>query len=275
VNTLPDRLTAVALLAPILAFALLRTVLYAAHILRRGAPPRDEEMVRRGESFLLGQPLRPWFAFVSRPLVGLLAAVGTPDLLSVLCLALSVVAGGLIAGGLLATGAVVGLLGASLDYFDGRVARERGLATPAGSFLDSTLDRWSEVVLITGAALLVRLQPVALAACVVALGSSIIVSYARAKAESLGSTLREGLMQRPERLVVFFGGGLAAPFTDPLLAARFGPHAAFRAALVFLAVATTITAAGRTWQGYRGLRGSRPPDAGPTVAGRDGGIPRA
>lgn len=273
-SSLPDRLTALALLAPVLAFALWRTALYAAHALRRGVPPRDEEMIRRGESFLLAQPLRQWFAFVSRPVVGLLAAVGTPDLLSVLCLVLSVVAGGLIAGGMLATGAVVGLLGASLDYFDGRVAREHGLATPAGSFLDSTLDRWSEVALLTGAAVLVRDRPLALAACVLALGSSLIVSYARAKAESLGSSLREGLMQRPERLVVFFGGGLAAPFGDPLLAVRFGPYAVFRAALVFLAVATTITAAGRTWQGYRDLRGRRSADPRPAVAGRDAGKPR-
>jgi CDP-diacylglycerol--glycerol-3-phosphate 3-phosphatidyltransferase len=269
----PDRLIALVLLVPILAFTLLRTALYAAHALRQGGPPRDEEMLRRGQSFILAQPLRQWFAFVTRPLVEVLAAVSTPDLLSVLCLTLSVVAGGLIAGGMLATGAVVGLLGTSLDYFDGRVAREHGRATPAGSFLDSTFDRWSEVALLTGSALLVRDRPVALAACVVALGSSLIVSYARAKAESLGTSLRAGLMRRPERVVVFFGGALAAPFADSVFAGRFGAHAVFRAVLVFLAVATTITAAGRTWRGYRDLRERRSAAPRPAGVGEDVGRP--
>jgi len=256
----------------VLLFVLVRSLSYLRR-LRQPDRPWDEEMHRRGATMLLAQPLRQWFAYVVRPLVDRLAGGPSPDTLTGLCLGLSVAAAALVASGMLATGSAVALLGASLDYFDGKVARRRGVSNQAGNFLDSTLDRWSEVALFTGAALLLRRFPVALAACVVGQGASLIVSYARAKAESLSLPLRGGLMQRPERLVLFCGGGLLAPYLDLVLPARWGPWILFRAAVVVLGAATTFTAASRTLQGYRALRRAPEPGSRPVAAGPDGGRP--
>jgi CDP-diacylglycerol--glycerol-3-phosphate 3-phosphatidyltransferase len=265
-----DRRLALVVLAPAVLFAVGRSLAFAARSLSRESRPWDEEMARRGESFLLAQPLRQWFAYVVRPLVSGLGRVASPDALTLLCLALSVLAAALLAMGLLATGAAVALLAASLDYFDGKVARQFGIGTTAGNFLDSTLDRWSEVALFVGAAVLLRAAPVALAACVLAQGASLIVSYARAKAESLDVPLRGGLMQRPERLVLFCVGGLVSPFADLVLAPQLGPMAVFRGVMVVLGIATAATAASRTIGGYRALRSrsARPADAADSRAGR-------
>jgi CDP-diacylglycerol--glycerol-3-phosphate 3-phosphatidyltransferase len=104
-------------------------------------------------------------------------------------------------------GALV-LLGGILDIFDGRVARESGLASKFGSFYDSTLDRISEIVMFLGLASLYNnfragAEDVAMVYVVIlALGGSLMVSYTRARAEGLGLDCSVGLMQRAERVVL-------------------------------------------------------------------------
>ena len=100
------------------------------------------------------------------------------------------------------------LLGGILDIFDGRVARESGLASKFGAFYDATLDRISEIVVFIALASLyntlrVDMEDVVMVYVVMlALGGSMMVSYTKAKAEALGMDCSVGLMQRAERVVL-------------------------------------------------------------------------
>ena len=91
-----------------------------------------------------------------------------------------------------------------LDMADGQVARRVGRVTAFGAFLDSTLDRYSDLALYMGLVvyytLIGRTFYMALAA--VAMASSFMVSYSRARAESLIPSCKVGFMERPERLVL-------------------------------------------------------------------------
>lgn len=108
---------------------------------------------------------------------------------------------------------VAGLLilaGGTFDIFDGLVARRSGLASKFGAFYDSTLDRISEVVVYLGLLSLyndyrLELGDVGMIYLIMlAMAGSLLISYTRARAETLGLDCRVGLMQRPER-VVFIG----------------------------------------------------------------------
>ena len=106
--------------------------------------------------------------------------------------------------------ALVILLAGFLDMVDGQVARASNRATVFGAFLDSVLDRYSDAALFFG--LLVyyaranRFFYVVLTA-VVMIGA-VMVSYTRARAESLIGTCKVGFMERPERLVLIIIGGM-------------------------------------------------------------------
>jgi phosphatidylglycerophosphate synthase len=110
----------------------------------------------------------------------------------------------------LATGAIIIFFAGFLDMLDGQVARRQNRVTAFGAFYDSTLDRYADMALYMG--LLVyysvsgRTPYVVLAA--VATAGSVMVSYARARAESLIPLCKVGFMERPERLVLLIIGGL-------------------------------------------------------------------
>jgi CDP-diacylglycerol---glycerol-3-phosphate 3-phosphatidyltransferase len=148
---------------------------------------------------------------------GLQRAGVTADWLTVLGLAFSVVTALLIANGYLIL-AVVGLIFTGLpDILDGSVARHSGKASPRGAFFDSVSDRVSDAVLLGGVAWYLADRSVygpILALAAVAL--SMLVSYERAKAESLGFSANGGLMERAERLVLL-GIGLAFGILIPVL----------------------------------------------------------
>ncbi len=131
-----------------------------------------------------------------------------------------------------------------VDSLDGLIARHQGRVTAFGAFLDSTLDRLAEGVIL-GALGITFAQDGnewALAACFVALTASFLVSYARARAEGLGIPGSSGgLMGRPERLVIvgaalFLGGlGDVTAVLMFILAALSLMTAAHRIALVWQA----------------------------------------
>lgn len=249
----PGRSIALAALLLPLAWLLGGLVVYAvrAHLL--GNAPVDAEMASRGRSALLGATVRQGFAWCASPLERFFVSSGvSPDTMTVAgCVfccagALVLAAGDLTVGGLMVLGS------AGFDFLDGRMARGRGIASRAGEFLDSTLDRWSDAACFGAAAFLLREQPWNLAAALVALGASSIVPYARAKAEGLGCQLRGGLMQRPERVVLLSAAAIFSAALDPLWPAALRGHYPTMAATVwFLAVATAWTAAGRTRDGFR------------------------
>lgn len=103
---------------------------------------------------------------------------------------------------------VVLLAGALSDTLDGQLAKVAGGGTRFGAFLDSTLDRVSDAALACGAAALGAARGDALLfwAALVGLVASFLVSYVRAKAESMGATAAVGLMPREARLTILLIG---------------------------------------------------------------------
>ena len=144
-------------------------------------------------------------------IVGALAATGiNPNLLTLIGLVVNFWAAALFATGLFKTAAIVIFFAGFLDMLDGQVARRQNRVTAFGAFYDSTLDRYSDMALYMG--LLVyyavngRTSYVILGA--VATAGSVMVSYARARAESLIPLCKVGFMERPERMVLLIIGGL-------------------------------------------------------------------
>ncbi len=129
----------------------------------------------------------------------------SPDVLTLVGLLLSMVAAALVALDLMLPAGVVLLVGGSFDILDGAVARARGRTGKFGAFLDSTADRFGEAAVFVGLLylFLIRLhQDVPVFLVVAALTGSLLVSYVRARAQSLGFTCDSGWFARPERLVV-------------------------------------------------------------------------
>lgn len=105
------------------------------------------------------------------------------------------------------------LIGGICDIIDGKLARSAGRVTKFGALFDSSIDRYSEVVMFFGIAVYyVRHNDFLLSVVTfIALGGSTMVSYVRARAESLGFEAKVGMMQRPER-IVFIGSGAVLHF---------------------------------------------------------------
>ena len=96
---------------------------------------------------------------------------------------------------------------AFFDVVDGEVARRTGRSTVFGAFYDSTLDRVADGALMAGLTVFYATNPVhhniyMVVTCLVGMIATFLVSYTRARAESLGIDAKVGVMQRPERIVL-------------------------------------------------------------------------
>ena len=138
-----------------------------------------------------------------------------PNTLTIAGLLLSVVAGVFAAQGKLLAAGIFYLIGGSLDAIDGSLARAQGKVTRFGAILDSTLDRYGESALLAGLAFWLAQSDrlLELMLVFVTLVGSIMVSYARARAEGLGLELKIGLLTRVERFIIM----LITLFTGRLL----------------------------------------------------------
>lgn len=140
---------------------------------------------------------------VTRPVASRLAAWGVkPDQLTVAGLVFAGGAAFAIARGALLLGAALALAAGLPDLLDGAVARRTGSCTKRGQFFDSVADRVSDALLFGGVAvhLLARHQPGSAGIAVAAMAAAMLISYERAKAESLGFGAKGGLMERGERV---------------------------------------------------------------------------
>ncbi len=250
-----DEIAALAIVVPFVGVLLMRLIAVGVLKMLGQSPKMDQETIDRGASLLLGQSLRQAFVWTTQPIVWVLSTLRvSPNVLTTVSFLGSIVAALILGSGRLALGGVVALVAVSLDFFDGRLARAAGSGTPAGSFLDSTLDRCSEVALFCGAAMVFRDELLTLAVTVAGLGASLVIPYARAKAEALGVGLTVGLMQRPERVVLFCIGAVADPFLGDRLALGWFSHTpVFAFAIWTIAILSTVTAAQRVVTGFRRL----------------------
>jgi phosphatidylglycerophosphate synthase len=230
-----------AVLLAILASALLSMPLYAGRAAGR-ADPLD--LANRG-SFVLGGFVRSWFYWFVGPVERLALRLGlSATAFNLLGVAFGIAAGFAFAAGMLNLGGWAVLLGGAADVLDGRIARAQGVEGPRGAFLDSTLDRFAEVAAFVGLAVYYQTSTTALAIVSAGLGGSLLVSYARARGESVGVVCKVGVMQRAERLLLLGFGGIL----DPMVAAATGwsQGTLLLALLTLVAVGTIGTAVYRT-----------------------------
>ncbi len=165
----------------------------------------------------------------------------TPNAISLTGLALNVVAAALVWEGLFFLGGVAFVVGSVMDTLDGRYSRMSGKGTPFGAFLDSTLDRLEEGIVLTAVAGYFALQGnrTAGAAVVVAAVASLMVSYTRARAEALGVECKVGIATRPVRVVILSIGLLFAK------GASLGHFELLQPAVYVLAALSVVTVAQR------------------------------
>jgi CDP-diacylglycerol--glycerol-3-phosphate 3-phosphatidyltransferase len=132
----------------------------------------------------------------------------TPNAISLTGFALCVVAAVLVWQEQWVLGGLAFILGSVCDTLDGRYSRMSGKGSPFGAFLDSTLDRIEEGIVLTavGAYFSQRGDDLAVAATVLAVLASLMVSYTRARAEALGVECKVGIADRPVRVVILSAG---------------------------------------------------------------------
>ena len=186
----------------------------------------------------------------------------TPNMLTLFGLVITGVGALLVATGQLLVGGVVLAFAGLFDIFDGALARAAGKVYRYGAFLDSTVDRYSEGVVYLGILIYFLDQHDGLRPIIVliALAGSFLVSYVRARAQSLGFTCDVGILARPERVVIIVAGLLLES-----LGIKIGSWTPLTVALVILAVGTNFTAVQRVWVVWqqnraelRTLRGAAP-----------------
>src|SRR5436309_13593015 len=174
----------------------------------------------------------------------------TPNAISLTGFALNLAAAGLVVARLFFLAGVAFIVGSVMDTLDGRYSRMSGKGTVFGAFLDSTLDRLEEgIVLIAVAAYFAsRGDDVAVAAAVAAVLGSLMVSYTRARAEALGVECKVGLATRPVRVVILSIGLVFAK------GAGLGNFELLEPAIYAMAVLTSFTVLQRVAHVRRALK---------------------
>ncbi len=159
----------------------------------------------------------------------LLRARVRPNHLTVVGLGVSILAAFALAQGRLRTGALLLALAGLFDFFDGSLARLANRVSAFGAFLDSVVDRYSDLVVLLGVVLYYHraadTQGVLLT--MITMVGTIMISYTKARAQSIGLACEIGLMERPERLIVLIAGATFNVLTP---------------AVIVLAVLTNVTA---------------------------------
>jgi CDP-diacylglycerol--glycerol-3-phosphate 3-phosphatidyltransferase len=140
----------------------------------------------------------------------------TPNAISLTGFALCVVAAVLVYKQWWLAGGIAFIVGSVCDTLDGRYSRMSGKGSPFGAFLDSTLDRIEEGVVLAAVAYHFSNDgdDIAVAAVVVAVLASLMVSYTRARAEALGVECKVGIADRAVRVVILSAGLVFAEFWD-------------------------------------------------------------
>ena len=167
---------------------------------------------------MFSRRIQQWGRHLVMQLIRPMARFGvTPNMLTGLGFLLSLLTAGVIAQGFLFTGGLLVVLAGVFDMFDGAMARIQHTATPFGAFFDSTLDRYSESVILFGLLWYTLQRPAnfrdmfwptsheqvwMISFIYIAIVGSLMVSYTKARAEGLGIECNVGFLARPERVVL-------------------------------------------------------------------------
>ena len=173
----------------------------------------------------------------------------TPNAISLTGFVLNVLAAALVWERLFFLGGVSFIVGSVMDTLDGRYSRMSGKGTPFGAFLDSTLDRIEEGIVLTAVAAVFAREgrPGAAAAVVIAVLASLMVSYTRARAEALGVECKVGIATRPVRVVILAVGLVFAR------GASLGHFSLIADAVYVLAALSVVTVLQRIWHVRKAL----------------------
>jgi CDP-diacylglycerol--glycerol-3-phosphate 3-phosphatidyltransferase len=178
----------------------------------------------------------------------------TPNTISITGFVLNLAAAVLVTQKLFVLGGVAFIVGSVMDTLDGRYSRMSGKGSLFGAFLDSTLDRIEEGIVLAAVAwyFAQRGDEQAAAACVLVVLGSLMVSYTRARAEALGVECKVGLATRPVR-VVLLSIGLVFANGDLINGVDLLP-----ASIYVMAVLTAFTVGQRVWHVRGQLRALEP-----------------
>ncbi len=152
---------------------------------------------------------RLWGSQIIQPVARFLSRLGfTPNAVTVLGFALCAAVAAVLATGRLQLAGALLIVTLAFDAVDGTMARMQGRTTRFGAFLDSTLDRWTELFLYGALTwhFLNASHNTGVLLAVAAMGTSVMVSYTRARAEGVGLPCKEGIFTRFERLAVLIIG---------------------------------------------------------------------
>ncbi len=195
----------------------------------------DPKLERYGGTVLLGSWFMEAIYWAIRAPAKLFAKLGVkPDTLTLTSLVLTFASGPIAASGHFSTAGLVFLIGAAFDALDGMVARETGHVKQSGAILDSVMDRWADAAPMIGLAVFYRFSVWQMLIPLVALVGSQLVSYVRAKAESMGMNLPSTLMRRHERVAYISFALILAPMLSPILESPFGAVHPGTLTLVFI-----------------------------------------
>jgi CDP-diacylglycerol--glycerol-3-phosphate 3-phosphatidyltransferase len=180
----------------------------------------------------------------------------TPNAISLTGFVLNVVAAVLVTQRLWVLAGLAFIVGSVMDTLDGRYSRMSGKGTMFGAFLDSTLDRIEEGVVLTAVAWYFADTGHAIpaAACVLAVLGSLIVSYTRARAEALGVECKVGIATRPVRVVILSIGLVLAKGAGIFDVELLAP------AIYAMTALTAITVVQRVWHVRGELRALDEPE---------------
>ena len=181
----------------------------------------------------------------------------TPNAISLTGFALCVVAAILVWQDSYLLGGIAFIVGSICDTLDGRYSRMSGKGTPFGAFLDSTLDRIEEGVVLTAVAFQFSENGDELAVCavVIAVLASLMVSYTRARAEALGVECKVGIADRAVRVVILSAGLVLAEGAGVIDVELLEP------AVYLLAGLSVVTVVQRIWHVRQELTRIQPLDS--------------
>lgn len=179
--------------------------------------PKTAEIENRRDSVILNRWIREFWLWLTMPIFNFFIAIKiTPNWISFLGTFVALASAAAFACNRIGLGGWFLVLGASLDFFDGRVARATNQESRAGSFLDSCLDRVSEGIVLSGIAYMYRDSVIFWIVMAAYLGA-ILTSYTKSMGENMGVHYEGGMMQRPERIVYLGAGAVFTPMVVFLL----------------------------------------------------------
>jgi CDP-diacylglycerol--glycerol-3-phosphate 3-phosphatidyltransferase len=233
----------------VVGFGLLTMMVYRTSAAGRVADDRTG----RGGSFVLGFWTRNWFYWLIRPVTRVSVSLGlTPLFYNFLAVACGIGSGYAYATGHFPIAGWLVFISGLADVFDGEVARALNVADARGAFLDSTLDRFAEFFAFVGLAYYFSAGWIAVA-IVAALGGSLLVSYTRARGESLGVLCKVGVMQRAERMLLLGLASILDPWLSNAINRDLGTIVSI--AIAVIAIGTVWTSVQRTIWIARALKG--------------------